>query len=132
MKLPQLLDGSVRHVFPSSFYCSILIRRVVFIASAKIPEREGSILSSSFARLLITSVNPRVTLFVTAVPFPQSYKTEAVCRNLVCVCVRVCVCECVSVCVECLQMIKQMMVGFCWNMMFLLTLDVDFESTCTV
>ena len=72
----------------------------MFIASAKIPEREGSILSSSFARLLITSVNPRVTLFVTAVPFPQSYKTEAVCRNLVCVCACVCVCVCVCVC-EC-------------------------------
>ena len=71
----------------------------MFIASAKIPEREGSILSSSFARLLITSVNPRVTLFVTAVPFPQSYKTEAVCRNLVCVCACVCVCVCVCECV---------------------------------
>ena len=33
---------------PSSFYCLILIRCIVFIASAKISEREGSISPSSF------------------------------------------------------------------------------------
>ena len=42
MKLPWLLDGSVRNVFPSSLYCLILIRCIVFIASAKIREREGN------------------------------------------------------------------------------------------
>ena len=36
LKLPWLLDGSVHNVFPSSFYCSILIRCIVFIASATI------------------------------------------------------------------------------------------------
>ena len=41
LKLPWLLDGSVRNVLPSSFYCLILIRCIVFIASAKISEREG-------------------------------------------------------------------------------------------
>ena len=35
-------------------------------------------------------------------------------------------------CVECLQMIKQRVVGFCWALMLLWTLDVDFQSTCTV
>ena len=48
LKLPWLLDGSVRNVFLSPFYCSILIRCIVFIASGKIPEREGSISPSSF------------------------------------------------------------------------------------
>ena len=48
LKLPWLLDGSVRNVFPSSFYCSILDKCIVFIASAKIPEREWSNWSSSF------------------------------------------------------------------------------------
>ena len=28
-------------------------------------------------------------------------------------------------------MIKQMAVGFCWGLMLLWTLGVDFESTCT-
>ena len=36
------------------------------------------------------------------------------------------------ICVECLRMIKQMLVGFCWGLMLLLTLGVDFESICTV
>ena len=48
LKLPWLLDGSVHNVFPSLFYFSILIRCTVFIGSAKIPEREGSISPSSF------------------------------------------------------------------------------------
>ena len=46
LKLSWLLDGSVRNVFPSSFYCSILDKCI--IASAKIPEHEWSIWSSSF------------------------------------------------------------------------------------
>ena len=29
-------------------------------------------------------------------------------------------------------MIKQMVVGYCWNLMLLWILGVDFESTCTV
>ena len=29
-------------------------------------------------------------------------------------------------------MIKQTVVGFCWGLMLLWTLDVDFRSTCTV
>ena len=45
--MPWLLDGSVRNVVRSSFFCSKLIRCIVF-ASAKIPERDGNILSSSF------------------------------------------------------------------------------------
>ena len=57
-KLPWLLDGLLGNVFPSSFYCSILKMCIVFIASAKIPARKGSISSSSFARLFITSVSP--------------------------------------------------------------------------
>ena len=28
-------------------------------------------------------------------------------------------------------MIKQAVVGFCWGLMLLWTVDVDFESTCT-
>ena len=36
------------------------------------------------------------------------------------------------VCVECLQMIKQTMVGFCWGLMLLWTLGVHFGSTSTV
>ena len=66
LKLPWLLDGSVLNVFPSSFYCSILIRCIVFIG------------------------------------------------------------------VECLLMIKQMEVGFCWALMLLWTFGMDFEYTCTV
>ena len=43
------LVGSVRNVLASSFYCSILIRCIiVFTASAKILEREASILPSRF------------------------------------------------------------------------------------
>ena len=43
------LVGSVRNVFTFSFYCSMLIRCIiVFIASAKILEREGSISPSRF------------------------------------------------------------------------------------
>ena len=48
LKLSWLSDGSVSNVFPSSFYCSILIRCIAFIASAKIPGCDGNILSSSF------------------------------------------------------------------------------------
>ena len=51
-KLPWLLDESVPNLFPSSCFFSILISSIVFIALAKIPEREGSILSSSFYRQL--------------------------------------------------------------------------------
>ena len=57
MKLLWLLDWSVRNVFPSSFCFSILTRCIVFIASAKILEREGRIFSSSFVQLIITSVS---------------------------------------------------------------------------
>ena len=48
LKLPCLLDRSVRNVFRSSFHGSILIRCIVFIASTKILEREVSISPSSF------------------------------------------------------------------------------------
>ena len=48
LKLPWLLDRSARNVFPSSLYCSIQIRCIVFIGSAKIPKREGRISSSRF------------------------------------------------------------------------------------
>ena len=48
LKMPWLLDESVRNVFPSSFYCLILIRCTVFTASTKIPESGGSISPSSF------------------------------------------------------------------------------------
>ena len=81
LKLPWLLDGSVRNVFPSSLYCSIQIRCIVFIVSAKIPEGEGSILSPSFYGQLPT-INHKcqpylpsrwVPLFVPAVPSPQTY-----------------------------------------------------------
>ena len=41
LKLFWLLDWSVRNVFLSSFYCSILIRCTWFIVSAKIREREA-------------------------------------------------------------------------------------------
>ena len=41
------------NVFPSPFYCSILIRCIVFFASAKLPEREGSISPSIFLRQLL-------------------------------------------------------------------------------
>ena len=48
LNLSWLLDGSVCKVFPSLFYCSILIRCIVHIAPAEIREREGSILPSGF------------------------------------------------------------------------------------
>ena len=48
LKLPQLLERSVRNVLPSSFCYLILIRCTVFTALAKIPEREGSISPSRF------------------------------------------------------------------------------------
>ena len=48
LKLPLLLDGSVRNLFLSPFYCSILIRCIVFIALGQIPERKGSISPSRF------------------------------------------------------------------------------------
>ena len=48
LKLPWLLDGSVQNVFPSPFYFLVLIRCIVFLGSAKIPEREGSISPTSF------------------------------------------------------------------------------------
>ena len=41
LKLPWLFDESVRNVFPSSFCCSILIRCIVFIASATISGEQG-------------------------------------------------------------------------------------------
>ena len=47
-KLPSLLDTSVCNAFLSPFYCLILIRCTVFIASGKIPEHEGSISLLSF------------------------------------------------------------------------------------
>ena len=48
LKLTWILDGSVHNLFPSQFYGLILIRCIMFIASAKIPEPEGSISPSSF------------------------------------------------------------------------------------
>ena len=48
LKLPWLSDRSVSNVFPSSVCCSILIRFIVFIALAKILERNGNISPSSF------------------------------------------------------------------------------------
>ena len=36
------------------------------------------------------------------------------------------------VCVECLQMTKQKVVGFCWGLVLFWTSGVNFESTCTV
>ena len=46
LRLPWLLDRSACNVFPSSFYCLILIRYVEFIASAKIQEHEGKFLGN--------------------------------------------------------------------------------------
>ena len=61
LKLPWLLDGSARNVFPSSFYCSILIRCIIFIASATISGAKEDHLAIqllwAIARLLITSVS---------------------------------------------------------------------------
>ena len=112
MKLPWLLDGSVRNLFSSSFYCSILIRWIMSIASAKIPERGGSISPSSFwrviARPLITSVSPIYLvdefhfLFLLFLPLRPTQQ-RAWWHNLVCL--------------GYWQMIKQMVVGFYWNMM---------------
>ena len=49
LKLPWLLDGSVRNEFLSSFYCSILLFDTnVFIVLAKIRESEGGISLYSF------------------------------------------------------------------------------------
>ena len=90
LKLLWLLDGWVRNVFRFSFYCSILIRCIVFTASAKIRERKGNFSPSSFygllldyksqvlLRLLVTSYKPIllnrwVPLFVSAVPYTQTY-----------------------------------------------------------
>ena len=39
---------------------------------------------------------------------------------------------CNLVCVECLYMIKQMEVDFCWALMILWAFGMDFEYTCTV
>ena len=73
--------------------------------------------------LLIKSVSPIYLvdefhfLFLLFLPLRPSQQREGW-RNLVCV--------------EFLQMIKQMVVGFCWGLMLLWTLGVHFESTCTV
>ena len=77
MKLPWLLDRSVRNVFPSSLYCLILIRCIVFIASAKIREREGNSFYGQLPdykpQLLAYLPSGWVPLFVTAVCSPQTY-----------------------------------------------------------
>ena len=116
LKLLWLLDGSVCNAFPSPFYCSILIRCIVFIGSAKIPELEGSMSPSRFFGNYL-SISHKcwpylpgrwVPFFVPGVPFPQTYTAASRWRNLVYM--------------ECLQMIKQMVVGFCWGLMLLWTL----------
>ena len=61
LKLPWLLDGSVRNVFFSPFCFSILIRCIVFIGLAKFPERKGSILPSSFYGQLPNYLDPTVS-----------------------------------------------------------------------
>ena len=126
LQLSWLLEGSIRNAFPSSFYCSIIIRCIVFIALAKIREHKGCISPSNFygqlpnyqSQVLAYSTKLMSSLSVSVVPSHQTYKTEAGQRYLVCV--------------ECLQMIKQMVVDFCWALWLLWTFDVDFESTCTV
>ena len=78
LKLPWLLDGSVCNVFPSSFYASIL--SIVFIASAKIREREGNIypfsfygqLSDYYSKVLAYSTE-QMSSTVPAAPSPRTY-----------------------------------------------------------
>ena len=88
-KLPWLLDGSVRNIFPSSFDCSILIRCIAFIASDKIPERNGSNQLLWAMTILFTSVSPIYLadefhfLFLL---FLHLRPTHAEWCNLVCVC----------------------------------------------
>ena len=62
----------------------------------------------------IARINP--WLFVSAVPSSQTYTSAsevALFSVYVCVFACVCVCVCVYVCVDCLSMIKQIVVGFC-------------------
>ena len=51
LKLPWLLERSVCNVFPSWFYCSILIRCIVFITSSTISGVRESI---CFSNLILT------------------------------------------------------------------------------
>ena len=81
LKLLCLLDESVCDVFPSSFYCLILFRCILFIASAKIQERKGSICHPAFIGNCPTIshkcwpilLSRWVPFFVPAVPSPQTY-----------------------------------------------------------
>ena len=83
-KLPWLLDGSVRNVFPSSFDCSILIRCIAFIASDKIPERNGSISPCSFygqwpnycLQVLALSTLQMSSTFCSCCSFPSDLHTR--------------------------------------------------------
>ena len=91
LKFSWLLDGSVRNIFPSSFYCSILIRCFVFIASAKIQKLgEHLAIQLLLARLLTTSVTPINIvdefqfLFLLFIPV-RSTQQRAGSRNLGCV-----------------------------------------------
>ena len=103
-KLSWLLDGSVHNVFPSPFYCLILISWIVFIALAKVPERQGEYLIIqllwTIAQLLVTSVSPIYLvgefhfLYLLFLHLRPSYAAASRLFNLVCV--------------ECLQMFKHL------------------------
>ena len=100
LKLPWLLDGSAHNVFPSLFYCLILIRYIVFIALAKISERKESM---GNCQLSITSVSPIYVVDEFNFLFPlflllRPTQQRAGWHNLVCMCMCVCVCVCVCVC----------------------------------
>ena len=90
LKLPWLFDGSTHNVSPYSFYCSILIMCIVFIASVKIPERKGSISPSSFYGQLHTISHKCwpylpsrwVPFFVSAVPSLRPIQHRAGWRNI--------------------------------------------------
>ena len=129
LKLSWLLDGSLCKY--GSFYCWILIRCVVFIASAKIRDSKRSILPSSFyawtlAQPLVTSVSLLYQADDLQFLFPLFLLFRptrwAGWHSLVFV-------ECTT---DTEWMGKQMEVGFCWGLMLLCTFGMDCESTCTV
>ena len=99
----------------------------MFIGSPKVVEREGRISPSSFygklpvywsqMLALTTWLMSFIFLFLLFLPLRPTQQRVGW-YNLVSV--------------ECLKMIKQMVVGFCWGLMLLCMLGVDFESTSAV
>ena len=82
LKLPWLFDGSVRNVFPSTFYCST--RCIEFIAPGKFPEREETFRHPALmgnCPTVVTRVSPIYQVdefdFFSCCPLPPQTHTAA-------------------------------------------------------